>query len=128
MGYCMSLADSDDSYCDYHLNLSGGGLAKRTMLRHRMLDLHHNEPSYPGRDADDAAIQAWLHFTPDDPEGVCHWKIGGSNDHWLITEDELQVALLAYWEGGALDTDPDWFTDFVAFLEDGWRRGGIIQG
>ncbi|MDP8928638.1 MAG: hypothetical protein M3O70_08720 [Actinomycetota bacterium] len=124
MGYDMFLVEkTGDTEKDYfHLNIWGMRQTREAMYNDHpgMLD-DTPEPEFTWGDAE--AELSNLRRRGDDT-GIAWWKLC-SNDGWIVTADECRDAILAYWEGGPSEDDPEWFREWVLWLERAIDHGGF---
>lgn len=137
---------------EFRFNMSSMGPAKRAMDLLGMLSHNHEPPPWP-RPADfgppsadlsavqsaetpesvrayQAACEAVVEWQAEQPTGIPDYKIGGSNDGWLVTPAEIRAALAALEaqpksaKAGTFAEHPRW-DEWIDYLRRAATHGGF---
>lgn len=83
----------------------------------------NGEYPYPGEDATEEDLLAWLRSTADERPGIPLHKLC-SNDGWWVTSAECQSAL-HIWERAGMPMDEEFGDDWIPFLRSAAEHGGF---
>ncbi|MGF1426311.1 hypothetical protein [Kitasatospora sp. LaBMicrA B282] len=147
------VSESDLGDSEYHFNATSMEPVKNAMAALRMtvpvaeprwpratdfglraLDIAHLDESDPDLPqavreffAADSRVREW---SPESPAGIPSYKIGGTNDNWLVTPEEVRRALAAYDSADQLAREeavggvPGW-EGWISFLRTAAEHGGF---
>jgi hypothetical protein len=124
----LRLQEQAGSY--FRLNIWGMGEARRVLIGTGMA-WEAPPPTWP-EDADDEATEA-VRRTQVERPGIPLFKLS-SNDHWLVTPDEIWSGLLLYekfketmpsFESALRQTDQRYILEFIEWMRGAAEHGGF---